>query len=208
MKAMTTPTQARPGQFTSRSPRLQSEKPLTERYKVVLTRLLSSPSRDRDGLFAEAADFLKPGSPNFDDLATITARMCSQHWADDRHAVGIDLLSQCGQRLLRFVEHSIHEDVKRWRPTTESFAYGPDSDYWSILMRSLGRSEVPADERLSVIALVKNAADHAMVEGMIDALRDVDTHEAYEVVKHVRDSTDMDSVRRYAQQVCEEADQL
>lgn len=111
-------------------------------------------------------------------------RLCTDDANPDRLGIAIDVLSQTGDVICDYAWSYFCRDVKAWQQWTER-AYEPNDDYWYILLRSVARSQTDANRRLKSIRSCAGASSRGMREAVVEALGDLGTDAAHELLKSI-----------------------
>jgi hypothetical protein len=89
--------------------------------------------------------------------------------------IAIDLLSELGSELVDYAMRFLTKDIHRWNQLYSDRAYEPNDDYWYILIRSVARTSVDESKQLNFLSLCENNATRGVLEGIVEALGDMET---------------------------------
>jgi hypothetical protein len=126
--------------------------------------------------------------------------VCSSAASPERLDVAIDALSRTGQLVLRYTWDYFVRDVQQWNPYSAR-AYQPNDDHWHILLRAVARCAAPEDARLRLIGFCRNAAQRGIMESVIEALGDLGSDQAHEILRNVAGNHDDLFIRKLARDV-------
>jgi hypothetical protein len=113
----------------------------------------------------------------------------------------IDVLSEIGDRTIRFALDYLLRDLANWEPRAGK-SYQPADDYWYVLLRAVARSkDAPESLRFRFISSCSHAASRGIREGVVESLRDLGTTAAKERLRLFADH-DQDT---FIQQIAREA---
>lgn len=125
---------------------------------------------------------------------------CTTQGGPEGLDMAIDVLSGTGDLVLKYFWEYLQRDVVNWTPQCDR-AYKPNDDYWYILLRAVARADAPEMDKLRHIVCCAGAESRGIREGVVEALRDLRTERAKELLRQFLDS-DNDS---YIRQVAKEA---
>lgn len=91
----------------------------------------------------------------------------------------IDILATTGAIVLDYAWEYLQRDIELWNSHSER-AYRPNDDYWYVLLRAVARSNRPERDRLRLILCCASAQSRGVREGVVEALRDLDTPAAHD----------------------------
>lgn len=129
--------------------------------------------------------------------------LCAGHTNVDRAGIAIDILSQTGETIFDYAWNFLCRDVKEWTRWSDQ-AYEPNPDYWYILLRSVARSATPDAKKLRFIGSCANAATRAMREAVIEALADMGTAQAKEIIAKFAATDSDEFIKRIAQEALDD----
>lgn len=115
----------------------------------------------------------------------------------------IDVLAKTGSVVLEYAWDYLQRDLKLWQPTSER-AYQPNDDSWFVLLRAVARSETPERDRLRLITCCAHARSRGIREGVVEALRDLNTPAALIRLRKFATEDEDAFIRRIAREALED----
>lgn len=152
------------------------------RFRTILTRLFSEQGEKRVALRKVVVEYLM-FSPISDSLISELITNSIKHSRPDRLDVPIDVLGQLGDVIYDYAYQFLVDDIKSWSHLHGDRAYEPNDDYWYILLRSVARSSVETQKRIRYANMCAGATSRGVLEGVVEALGDIDTEDAYAMLK-------------------------
>jgi hypothetical protein len=132
--------------------------------------------------------------------------ICSSAGGMDRLDTAVDILSATGELVLRYARNYLIRDVQQWNPYS-SRAYEPNDDHWYILLRAVARCAAPEAARLRMICACKHAAQRGIVEAVVEALGDLASAAAREVLRDFSTTHSDPFIRNLAKEVLANVEQ-
>ncbi len=109
-------------------------------------------------------------------------QVCTTEGGPDGLDAAIDVLASTRSLILTYAWERLQRDVSMWGPASER-AYHPNDDYWYVLLRAVGRADVPQKERFRFICCFTSAESRGIREGVIEGLRDLGNQTAKERIR-------------------------
>lgn len=152
------------------------------RFRAILARLFAARGADRNDLRNVVIEYLS-FSPISDSLITELIVSSIKHNGPDRLDVPIDILEHLGEAIYDYAYQFLVDDIKSWNHLHSGRAYEPDDDYWYILLRSVARSKIAAQKRIRYANMCAGASSRGVLEGVVEALGDIETTDALAMLK-------------------------
>lgn len=130
-------------------------------------------------------------------------RVCASEGGPDGLDAAIDVLAKVGPLVFDYAWAYLKQDVRNWEPSSDR-AYQPNDDYWYILLRAVGRANVPEKERYRFIASCANAASRGIREGVVEGLRDLGTNAAKERIRRFAREDEDAFIRKLANEALDD----
>jgi len=145
------------------------------RFQSILARHLGACGDERKKFRAVLVEYLQY-SPQSRTLINDLIMDCVSLKKPDRSDVAIDVLSQLDRAIYDYAYDFFVQDVSNWSHMSMGRAYEPNDDYWYILLRSVAQSGVPDEIKLELVRGCRTAASRGVLEGVVEALGDIDSH--------------------------------
>ncbi|REK43359.1 MAG: hypothetical protein DWQ46_11540 [Planctomycetota bacterium] len=160
------------------------------RFRSILERHASSHASARKQLREVLLDYLR-FSPESHDLINELITFCVDLRTPDRLDLAIDLLSSLDQAIYHYAFGFLVRDLSRWSHLYVSGrAYEPNDDYWHILLRSVAQSEIRDELKLKFVTMCQGAASPGVMEGVVEALADIDTEASRDALRRLAEHSD------------------
>jgi hypothetical protein len=117
----------------------------------------------------------------------------------------IDVLAKSGPIVLEYAWDLLQRDLLLWHPAADR-AYRPSDDYWFVLLRAVARSDAPDRDRLRLITCCAAAQSRGVREGVVEALRDLNTPAALERLRKFAQTDDDAFIRKIAREALEDVE--
>jgi hypothetical protein len=167
--------------------------------RLLTRQLLSCPGVEKDARREAVTKFLlnvRKSEVCIDELLST----CTTQGGPDGLDTAIDILSGTGELVLKYFWNYLQRDVANWNPDCDR-AYKPNDDYWYVLLRAVARTKAEEMEKLQYIMCCANAESRGIREGVVEALRDLRTSLAKDLLRQFAKN----DVDHYIRQVAQEA---
>lgn len=159
------------------------------RFRTILRRHVQSRGASRRELRNVLYEYLA-FSPQTNDLMNELIMYCIDLAVPQRLDVAIDILSQLNGAIYDYAWKFLMEDINHWSNLYPDKMYKPNDDYWYILLRSVAQSNIPDDLKLRFVSMCSIDSPRGILEGVVEALGDIDTESAREELKQFCDHQD------------------
>jgi len=149
-------------------------------FRHLVRAVLSSSAASKASLRQVIIERLLRDREPFACIDELLAICCSAN-STDRLDTAIDILSATKKLVLLYAENYLIRDVQQWNRYS-SRAYEPNDDHWYILLRAVARCDAPENARLRMISACRNAAQRGIVEAVVEALGDLESESARELL--------------------------
>jgi len=147
------------------------------RLQSILMKHVEAKGRERTALRDVLVEYLQ-FSLQATDLTHELIERCIEIPLPSRLDIAIDVLSQLERSIYDYARQFLINDIKNWSHLYSSRAYEPNDDYWYILLRSVAQADIDGKLKLQFISMCSGATSRGVLEGVVEALTDVDTPEA------------------------------
>lgn len=163
--------------------------------RFMVRNLMSCGTGERVVWRQRIADFLtKVGNPEcIDELLSF----CTTQGGPDGLDLAIDVLSKTKRVVVEYAWEYLCRDIAKWTPESDR-AYNPNDDYWYILLRAVGRTNVDARARFDLIKCCASAESRGIREGVVEGLGDLGTPKAKELLKTFAEHDSDEYIRKIA----------
>jgi hypothetical protein len=128
---------------------------------------------------------------------------CTSVASTDRLDMAVDVLAETGHLVWRYAWDFLVRDVQQWNPYSDR-AYEPNDDHWYILLRAVARCNAPDDARLRFILACSGASRRGILEGVVEALGDLEMEEAASKLREMADAHEDAFIRKLASDVLDD----
>ncbi len=147
------------------------------RFSSILTRLEKAANKERKSLRKVLVEYIQ-FSPNSTELISTLILSCVSMKGPERLDIAIDILSQVEHVIADYALQYLQQDIKQWNKLYPSQKFKPNTDYWYVLLRSVGKSKGDQKLALQIISACQDERSYGVAEAVCEALGDLCTPDA------------------------------
>lgn len=161
----------------------------TARFIGIARRHVRASGEERSKLRGVLVEYLRYSTTS-NDLINELICFCVELRDPRRLDIGVDILSQLDKQIYSYAYNFLVDDIKNWSHLYPGRSYEPNDDSWYILLKSVARSSVADEQKLSFVSMCKDAESRGMKEAVVEALSDLDTDEARKLLARFTEDGD------------------
>lgn len=157
------------------------------RFSSILKRLERSTNPERVSLRQVLVEYIL-FSPNSTELISTLILSCLSMKSPDRLDIAIDILSQVKHVIADYAFQYLQQDIKQWNKLYPQRKFQPNSDYWYVLLRSVGKAKSDPKTALQIIIACQDEPSHEVAEAVCEALGDLRSADAISLLRSLSES--------------------
>jgi hypothetical protein len=149
----------------------------TSRFLSILHRHTTEKGSERHRLRDVLVEYLC-FSPESNALINSLIGECIEMPSPDRLEIAIDVLAKMNEVIYEYAKEFRLNDIRKWKHLYPGKEYRPNADYWFILLRAVAQSEIDESKKLYFIGMCLDAPHRGVLEGVAEALGDIDSDQS------------------------------
>ncbi len=165
--------------------------------------LVCSPHRERAAYRETVIERLRASSDPIAYLSELIDH-CTMRGGPEGLDIGIDVLSQFGDLVLRYAREFWKQEVMRWDVEENSRRHHFNDDAWYILLRAAARSDLDPWQKVQMLLDYSMDGPRSVREAGVRAFGDMGGAVATRLLRQLRESDPSPSIREAATEVLED----